>query len=152
MGNYSQKNKLPKVISTASLSNIYMTNPIANLENIIKQRQGTPMLDIDAVLTLNKPNEDDILYQAYVPNGMNVVLRFISLSVLSGSSGSYKVSWIAGGGSASGRILIPDRDSSTNLLSFVSCPPGTKLNILQGAETSGNRVIDVIASGDAFAI
>ena len=151
MGNYSQ-NKLPKVISTASLSNIYMTNPIANLENIIKQRQGTPMLDIDAVLTLNKPNEDDILYQAYVPNGMNVVLRFISLSVLSGSSGSYKVSWIAGGGSASGRILIPDRDSSTNLLSFVSCPPGTKLNILQGAETSGNRVIDVIASGDAFAI
>ena len=151
MGNYSQ-NKLPKVISTASLSNIYMTNPIANLENIIKQRQGTPMLDIDAVLTLNKPNEDDILYQAYVPNGMNVVLRFISLSVLSGSSGSYKVSWIAGGGSASGRILIPDRDSSTNLLAFVSCPPGTKLNILQGAETSGNRVIDVIASGDAFAI
>jgi len=151
MGGYS-KNKTPEVISRSIVSYDPMPDSSESLGNIIKQRQGVPMLDIDAVITLNKPNEDDILYQAYVPNTMNVVLRFISLSVLSGSSGSYKVSWIAGGGSASGRILIPDRDSSTNLLSFVSCPPGTKLNILQGAETSGDRVIDVIASGDAFAI
>ena len=129
-----------------------MSSLTESLGSIIKQRQGVPMLDIVAVITLNKPNEHDILYQAYVPSTMNVVLRFISLSVLSGSSGSYKVSWVAGGGSASGRILIPDRDSSTNLLCFVSCPPGTKLNILQGAETSGDRLIDVIASGDAFAV
>ena len=124
---------------------------LENLHVIIKQRNGKPMLDIDAQIPINKTN-GDILYTALVPDGMNVVLQFVSLVVTSGTSGSFRLEWVAGGASSSGRVLIPDTISSTHLSCNVSCPPGTKLLLKNGVEENGDRIVDVIASGEAFSL